>query len=187
MKYLLFRANEKNTNGRIYPEKVVRESIENFEFQQKLKNGEVLGYLGLDQSLNNSLGEPIYKFKDIYFEGNDVYGEIEMLPNSFSEEAFREALADGTFEIALRGVGEYVPTNYANIMTSLNITSFDVVSKSSTERNIYDMLHILKVGDEVMTEYGKGTVTSTFGYRGSGYGVKIDVNGIEYTFEKKFR
>lgn len=187
MKYLLFRANEKNTNGRIYPEKVVRESIENFEFQQKLKNGEVLGYLGLGQGLNNNLGEPIYKFKDIYFEGSDVYGEIEMLPNSFSEEAFRKVLTDGTFEIALNGVGDFERVGDTNVITSLSITSFDVVSKSSTKRNIYDILHILKVGDEVMTEYGKGTVTSTFGYRGSGYGVKVDVNGIEYTFEKKFR
>jgi len=91
-------------------------------------------------------------------------------------------------ELALRGDGNVgVNEDGANEVKSLEIFSFDFVNKSSTKRSIYDILHTLKVGDNVTTEYGDGKVTSVFGYRGSGYGVMVDINGHEYVFEKKIR
>jgi hypothetical protein len=178
------KSNKINTNGRIYPKEVLQNAIYDPKFQESLKNSEILGYMGQEIKLDNST----HIVKDIYFIDDDVYAEIEPLPLSKIQK-LNKLIDQGSLDLALRGVGDvkYDDEKSANIVTSLSILSVDLVEKSSTVKSIYDILPFLKVGDVVSTEYGDGKVVNVFGYRGSGYGVKVDINGIEYTFERKFR
>jgi len=193
MKVLLQRCNVVNSNGRIYPREVLEEAVNNPEFKERLKNGQVIGTIGMDELGRVNMTRVSHVIKDIFFIGNDMFGDVEILPTPEGKK-LRDILSESNKpEIALQGVGD---TDYRdghiNVVKNLSITGFSFVNKSSNSidnrADIFDMMGkgILNIGDEVMTEYGIGKVTHLFARRGSGYGVILDINGIEYVFERKF-
>lgn len=50
--------------------------------------------------------------------------------------------------------------------------------------NFYNKIDTLKVGEEVLTEFGKGKVVSVMLTRGSGWETTIEINGIKHRFSQ---
>lgn len=139
-KILLLRTNEKNTNGRIYPDEVIREAVSNPEFQARMKSGLLYGTQG--QTFDNfeeagriDITTASHILTNITFEGNDVYGEIQTLDTPAGRDMEKLLSQNTQVELALRGTGDgkYKDGSLV-VVDSLYIISFDWVTSSSTRK-----------------------------------------------------
>ena len=134
MKFLLLRTDQINLNGRVYPKDLVTEVINGEEFQKRLKNKELLGYIGQSSdSLERNVADASHVVTDVYLEGNDLIGEIDILETPAGMSLI-QSLKDGSadFGLALRGVGDMNRNEKGEqVVNSLSILSFDYVYKPS--------------------------------------------------------
>ena len=138
-KFLLLRTNERNLNGRIYPDEIVREAILNPEFQARLKSGSLYGTLGqtfdnFEEASRIDITTASHILTNITFEGNNVYGEIQTLDTPAGRDMEKLLSQDTQIELALRGIGDGQYKDDTFIVESLNIISFDWVVSSSTRK-----------------------------------------------------
>jgi hypothetical protein len=140
-KFLLLRTNEKNLNGRIYPDDVVKEAVLKPEFQARLKSGRVYGTLGqsfnsLEEASRIDMSNVSHVLTDITFEGNNVFGEIQTLDTPAGRDMEKLLSQNTQVELALRAVGDgsYNVKDEAFLVESLDIISFDWVLNSSTRK-----------------------------------------------------
>ena len=101
---IMQRAGAKNQNGRIYKREIledqVREYIENF-----VKVGNAYGELDHPESPIVSLKNASHVVKDLWWEGDDLMGKVELL-NTPSGNIVKEILRGGhTIGISSRGTG----------------------------------------------------------------------------------
>jgi len=136
MKFLLLRVDELNLNRRIYPKDIILEIINDEKFQNKLKTRQFVGFIGQPVNsfnLNRDIKDASHILTDIYLDGNNLFGEIEILDTPAGLTLLQN-LKDGkvNFGMALNGVGDgYWNENDEFIVDSLEILSFDYVHNPS--------------------------------------------------------
>jgi len=129
VKFLLLETNSITPSGRIYPKEVVEEAIQTKEFKDRLDSGKILGYIGQPLDTSARKDQPSHVLKDIYFQDNDLYGEIEVLDTS-TGEALKKMIFDKEVRYALQGVGDVsVDSNGVTNVISLEIETFNLVMK----------------------------------------------------------
>ena len=131
---IMQRAGAKNQNGRIYKREIledqVRQYIENF-----VKVGNAYGELDHPESPIVSLKNASHVVKDLWWEGDDLMGKVELL-NTPSGNIVKEILRGGhTIGISSRGTGSVQQTNEGTLMVQpdFELVCWDFVSNPSTQ------------------------------------------------------
>ena len=152
---IMQRAGAKNQNGRIYKREIledqVREYIENF-----VKVGNAYGELDHPESPIVSLKNASHVVKDLWWEGDDLMGKVELL-NTPSGNIVKEILRGGhTIGISSRGTGSVQQTNEGTLMVQpdFELVCWDFVSNPSTQGAFMNPIS-LNEGKKVVGKYDK--------------------------------
>lgn len=129
---ILQKADTKNQNGRLYPRNILEREIKNYS--QIVSENRGLGTLDHEDSATISLEKVSHKVNKIWWEGNNVLGEVQLLDTPKGKIA-QDLLAGGVqVGISSRGVGEVEKNNEGLDVVSEDflLISFDIVCEPST-------------------------------------------------------
>jgi len=129
---IIQKAGEKNGNGRIYSERILRREIENYQtiIEQRRSTGEIDHP---DTSIV-SLKDASHMVLRTWWEGNEVWGTIKILKSTPKGKILEGLLKDGvSLGISSRGLGSIEETNQGIIVQEdFQLLAFDIVSEPST-------------------------------------------------------
>jgi len=134
---IIQRANSKNRNGRVYPEGVLRKEIEDYN-NNMVKQNRALGELDHSDSNVVNLKNVSHNILKIYWKGDDVCGDIEILDG---EEFPAGRIAAGLLRrgipvgISSRGMGSVSESLDGSVTVNddFKLLTFDLVSFESTQ------------------------------------------------------
>jgi hypothetical protein len=131
---VLQRAESENQNGRIYPTKVLRREVENY-LSKEIKENRAYGELDHPESSVVELKNTSHIIRDIWWDGNDVIGKVEVLKTP-SGNILKELLEAGcTVGISSRGMGSVKESTNGRTVTvedDFALICWDFVSNPST-------------------------------------------------------
>jgi len=131
------RANAKNRNGRVYPEGVLRKEIEEYN-NTMVKQNRALGELDHSDSNVVNLKNVSHNIINIYWKGDDVMGDIEILDGDefpagrIAAGLLRRGIPVG---ISSRGMGSVQESHDGTVVVNddFKLLTFDLVSFESTQ------------------------------------------------------
>lgn len=131
------RANAKNRNGRVYPEGVLRKEIEEYN-NTMVKQNRALGELDHSDSNVVNLKNVSHNIINIYWNGDDVMGDIEILDGDefpagrIAAGLLRRGIPVG---ISSRGMGSVQEgrDGLVTVNDDFKLLTFDLVSFESTQ------------------------------------------------------
>lgn len=134
---IIQRANSKNRNGRIYPKPILQNQIGNY-VENFVNHNRALGELDHSQENVVNLKNVSHNIKKIYWDGDDVLGDIEILD---SPEFPAGRIAAGLLRrqipvgISSRGIGsvDEGKDGTSTVNDDFNLLTFDLVSYESTQ------------------------------------------------------
>ncbi len=128
---LLQKANTQNHNGRIYPRSVLQR--ESAKYKEKVLARCAMGELDHPDSPIVELKNVSHLITDIYMEGDEVRGTIEVLhtpPGQILKNLIQQGVKIG---ISSRGIGSLQNESGQNIVQDdFELIAFDAVSSPST-------------------------------------------------------
>lgn len=132
LKGIMQRADTLNQNGRIYPRAVLEREIRNY--QKFVIESRATGELDHPDSSVVSLRNVSHMVREIYLDGDTVYGTIEVLDKVPSGKILRGLVESGVkIGISSRGVGSTKKDGeYQVVQDDFQIICFDTVSEPST-------------------------------------------------------
>lgn len=132
---LLQKANAKNRNGRIYPKDVLEREINKYN-DTFVKTRRALGELDHRDSMTVMLQNVSHIITEIWWEGDDVYGNIEILNDpEFPAGRIAYGLLKRKIPVGIssRSMGSLTETGDGAIVNDdLAMSCFDLVSYEST-------------------------------------------------------
>jgi len=132
VKGVLQRAGAENQNGRIYPKNLLQR--EATKYQQLIKERRALGELDHPDSSVINLKNVSHNIKEIWWEGNDLCGSVEILSTP-SGNILKELLRAGILlGISSRGMGstKQLEGNKVEVQEDFELLGWDFVSNPST-------------------------------------------------------
>jgi len=134
---IIQRANAKNRNGRVYPEGVLRQEIDNYN-DTMVKHNRALGELDHSDSNVVNLKNVSHNIVRIYWDGDDVKGDIEILDGDefpagrIAAGLLRRGIPVG---ISSRGMGSVQEAHDGTVIVNddFKLLTFDLVSFESTQ------------------------------------------------------
>jgi hypothetical protein len=131
------RSNAKNRNGRVYPADVLRREIDKYN-DTMVKTNRALGELDHSDSNVVNLKNVSHNIKKIYWKGDDVCGDIEILDGDefpagrIAAGLLRRGIPVG---ISSRGMGsvQEAADGTVTVNDDFNLLTFDLVSFESTQ------------------------------------------------------
>ena len=130
---IMQRAGAKNQNGRIYEKKILMREVKKY-MDEFVKNGNAFGELDHPESAVVSLKNASHVVKDLYWNGDDLMGKVELL-NTPAGNIVKEIIKAGhTIGISSRGTGSVQQTNegYLEVQPDFELVCWDFVSNPST-------------------------------------------------------
>ena len=127
------RAGAKNQNGRVYDLAVLKREVGKY-MEQFVKVGNAYGELDHPESAIVSLKNASHVVKDLWWDGMDLCGKVELL-NTPSGNIVKEIILGGhTIGISSRGTGSVKPTNegHLEVQDDFELVCWDFVSNPST-------------------------------------------------------
>jgi hypothetical protein len=127
------RAGAKNQNGRIYEKDLLMREVKKY-MTEFVKNGNAFGELDHPESAVVSLKNASHVVKDLYWNGDDLMGKVELL-NTPAGNIVKEIIKAGhTIGISSRGTGSVQQTNegYLEVQSDFELVCWDFVSNPST-------------------------------------------------------
>ena len=127
------RAGAQNQNGRVYEKKILMREVKKY-MDEFVKNGNAFGELDHPESPVVSLKNASHIVKDLYWNGNDLMGKVELL-NTPAGNIVKEIIKAGhTIGISSRGTGSVQQTNegYLEVQPDFELVCWDFVSNPST-------------------------------------------------------
>ena len=127
------RAEEFNHNGRRYPFEILKREVDKY-IEGPIKENRALGELDHPESSVINLKNASHNIKELYFEGNDLMGSIEILPTpsgNILKELFKNNITVG---ISSRGMGSVTPLGEGRVEVEddFELLCWDFVSTPST-------------------------------------------------------
>ena len=132
VKGILQRAGAENQNGRIYPKEILMREAKKYE--TLIKERRALGELDHPDSSVINLKNVSHNIKEIYWNGEDLMGVVEILPTP-SGNILKELLQAGILlGISSRGMGSVKPIgeNKVEVGDDFELIGWDFVSNPST-------------------------------------------------------
>lgn len=131
---ILQRANAKNQNGRVYPHNVLMRESKKYSTVQ-IKERRALGELDHPNSSIVNLNNVSHNVRKMWWEGNDLLGEVEILgtpAGNILKELFKAGIKLG---ISSRGLGsvQMDESNSNVVQDDFELIAFDFVSNPSTQ------------------------------------------------------
>ena len=135
LKGIIQKAETKNQNGRIYPRHILNREVENY--MKAIKERRAVGELDHPERSTVNLSEVSHLVTDAKWDGDNVMGEIEVLPTPKGKILSDLLSAGVTIGISSRGVGstDKKRTNEGEVdmvNDDYQIICWDVVSEPST-------------------------------------------------------
>ena len=133
---VLQRAESKNQNGRVYPKDILMREANKYT-EEFINQRRAMGELADPESSVVNLQNVSHNVKKMHFEGDNLMGEVEVLPTpsgNILKELFKAGIKLG---ISSRGMGsvETVNENGAEaqeVQPDFELIAFDFVSNPST-------------------------------------------------------
>jgi hypothetical protein len=131
------RANSKNRNGRVYPKDILKKELEKYT-DTFVKTNRALGELDHSQENVVNLKNVSHKINNIYWDGDDVIGDVEILNDpEFPAGRIAAGLIKRRIPIGIssRGLGSVTEGTDGTSMVNndFNLLCFDLVSFESTQ------------------------------------------------------
>ena len=131
---VLQRANAKNQNGRVYPKEILDREIKAY-MEGPVKENRAMGELDHPESSVINLQNVSHTIKKCWWEGDDVMGNVEILPTP-SGNILKALFAAGvTVGISSRGMGsvsENLAEGTVTVEDDFELLCWDFVSTPST-------------------------------------------------------
>ena len=127
------RAEAKNQNGRIYKRPILEREVDNY-VENFVKVGNAYGELDHPESPIISLKNASHIVKELWWEGDDLMGKVELL-NTPAGNIVKEILKAGhAIGISSRGTGSVQQTNEGTleVQPDFELVGWDFVSNPST-------------------------------------------------------
>ena len=127
------RAEAKNQNGRVYDKDILIREVNRY-IQEFVKVGNAYGELDHPESAVVSLKNASHVVKDLWWNGDDLMGKVELL-NTPAGNIVKEIVKAGhTIGISSRGTGSVQQTNegYLEVQSDFELVCWDFVSNPST-------------------------------------------------------
>lgn len=130
---LVQACDKPNANKRIYPYSTLHEQVEKY-IDGPVSENRALGELDHPESSIVNLKNVSHNIKRLWWEGKDLYGDIEILPTpsgNILKELFRNNITVG---ISSRAMGSTTPIGegLVQVEDDLEIVCWDFVSQPST-------------------------------------------------------
>jgi len=131
---ILQRAEAKNQNGRVYPREILEREVNKYN-DRFVKNRNALGELDHPESAVVNLKNVSHNIREVYFEGNEVKGVIEVLSTpsgNILKELFKNNI---TLGISSRGLGSVkeMQEGTVEVQDDFELVAWDFVSNPSTQ------------------------------------------------------
>ena len=159
VKGVIQRAEAKNQNGRIYPKEILEREIKKY-IDGPVREKRALGELDHPESSVINLQNVSHNVTKIKMMGDDVYGEVEILPTP-AGKILQALFASGiTVGISSRGMGSVKEGagGTVEVQDDFELLCFDFVSTPSTHGAF-----MTPVGRTL--QEGKGIVSSVSEYK----------------------
>ena len=132
VKGVLQRANAKNHNGRVYPLEILKRESENYT-KNFVNENRAYGELDHPDSSVVELKNTSHIVRDVWWDGNDVMGKVEILKTP-AGNILKELLEAGcTVGISSRGMGSVKESKGVVIVEDdFDLVCWDFVSNPST-------------------------------------------------------
>lgn len=130
---IMQRAGSENQNGRVYRKELLVREVEKFR-KTFINNGNAYGELDHPDSPIVSLKNASHIIKDLWWEGEELRGRLELLDTP-SGNIVRNILKAGhTIGISSRGTGSVQQTNEGTLLvqSDFDLVTWDFVSNPST-------------------------------------------------------
>lgn len=128
------RAEAKNQNGRIYPKETLAREVEKY-LEGPIKENRALGELDHPESSIINLKNVSHNIKQLWWEGNDLMGKVEILPTPSGNILKELFLNNITIGISSRGMGSVQPLGEGTVevQDDFELLCWDFVSTPSTQ------------------------------------------------------
>tara|TARA_B100001094_G_scaffold53050_1_gene48576 strand:+ start:17713 stop:18339 length:627 start_codon:yes stop_codon:yes gene_type:complete len=130
---VLQRATSKNQNGRVYPKDILAREVAQYK-KINIAENRALGELDHPEASVVNLQNVSHNVKDVWWEGDDVMGKVEILGTP-SGNILKELLKAGiTLGISSRGMGSVKQVDEATVQVEddFELICWDFVSNPST-------------------------------------------------------
>jgi hypothetical protein len=127
------RASAKNQNSRVYKKPILEREAKKY-LDEFVKNGNAFGELDHPESPVVSLKNASHIVKDLWWDGDDLMGRVELL-NTPAGNIVKEIIKAGhTIGISSRGTGSVQQTNEGTleVQPDFELVCWDFVSNPST-------------------------------------------------------
>ena len=130
---IIQRAGVKNHNGRIYEREILEREMEKY-MEGPVADNNALGELDHPDSSVINLNNVSHKINKCWWNGNDVHGQIEILPTPSGNIAKALFQAGVPVGISSRGMGSVEENTEGVLMVQedFDLLCFDLVSTPST-------------------------------------------------------
>ena len=131
---VLQRAEAKNQNGRVYPKEILEREIKAY-MEGPVKENRAMGELDHPESSVINLQNVSHNIKRCWWDGDDVMGDVEVLPTP-AGNILKALFASGiTVGISSRGMGsvsENLAEGTVEVQDDFELLCWDFVSTPST-------------------------------------------------------
>lgn len=152
---IMQRAGAKNQNGRVYKKEILQKEVQNY-IENFVKVGNAYGELDHPESPVVSLKNASHIVRELWWEGDDLMGKIELLNTPSGNIA--KAIVEGgyTLGISSRGTGSVEQTNEGTLMVQddFELVAWDLVSNPSTQGAFMRPIN-LNEGVQSISKYAK--------------------------------
>ena len=158
VKGILQRAGAENQNGRVYPREILMREAKKYE--TLIQERRALGELDHPESSVINLKNVSHNIKEIFWNGDDLMGVVEVLPTP-SGNILKELLRAGILlGISLRGMGSVKPIgeNKVEVGDDFELIGWDFVSNPSTHGAFMTPMNEsvnMQIGTDVCGDYCK--------------------------------
>ncbi len=149
------RAGAQNQNGRVYEKKILMREVKKY-MDEFVNNGNAFGELDHPESPVVSLKNASHIVKDLYWNGNDLMGKVELL-NTPAGNIVKEIIKAGhTIGISSRGTGSVQQTNegHLEVQPDFELVCWDFVSNPSTHGAFMNPVS-LNESKKIINKYNK--------------------------------
>ena len=129
------RAEAKNQNGRIYPKEILEREIEKY-IEGPVRESRALGELDHPESSVINLQNVSHNITKVYWDGDDVMGEVEILgtpAGNILKELFRNGITVGISSRGMGSVKDNVNEGTVEVQDDFELLCWDFVSTPSTQ------------------------------------------------------
>ena len=131
---VLQRADAKNQNGRVYPMEILKREVQQY-IEGPIKERRATGELDHPDSSVINLQNVSHNIRKIWWKGDDVMGEVEILDTpagKILKELFRNGITVGISSRGMGSVKENIGDGSVEVQDDFELVCWDFVSTPST-------------------------------------------------------